>query len=355
MIEEKIFEGLNLSYDDVLIYPQFSDVLPPEVRTGSMLIKGIELGIPILSSAMDKVTEWELASELARLGGLGVIHKNCEIDFQAKQVKKVKSLDSSSLVGAAIGVGEGELRRLEKLREFGVDLIVIDTAHGHSQGVGKMVRRVKSLDSKLPIIAGNVATKEACEFLGESGADGVKIGIGPGSICTTRIVAGVGMPQFQALMNCREYCLKNQLPFIADGGIKNSGDMAKALGTGASAVMLGSLLAATDKAPGEMIELKGKLYKRYRGMGSVGAMNKGSKDRYGQGKISESKKLVPEGVEGKVLYKGSLEDVIYQLVGGLRASMGYVGASDLLDFSHKVKFLRISSSSLKESYPHNID
>ena len=354
-----------LSYDDVLIVPQFSEVLPPQVSTKVELPGGIRLHLPVLSSAMDKVTEWRLAKELARLGGMGVLHKNCTAADQAEFVKKVKSSskveelsckDSKGRlrVAAAIGVSDSQLHRLELLCKEEVDMVVIDTAHGHSSRVFEMVKTVKRLYPKLVVTAGNIATVDACKFLADAGADMVKIGIGPGSICTTRIVAGVGMPQFQALINCRDFCIKNNLPFIADGGIKNSGDIAKALGTGASLVMLGSLLAATHESPGELLEVKGKLYKIYRGMGSVGAMNQGSKDRYGQEDISSTRKLVAEGVEGKVPYKGELEEVIYQLIGGLRSSMGYVGAANLESFHQKVKFIKMTSSSLRESLPHNI-
>lgn len=358
-----------LCYDDVLIVPQYSNVLPPEVSTSTYLSPSVKLSIPIFSSAMDKVTEDKLAIEMAKLGGMGIIHKNCSIDRQAEFVKKVKSQNlekaqtqtqasidkkGALMVGAAIGVGEKELIRLEALIESGVDLIVIDTAHGHSQRVGEMVEKVKSHYPTLTLVAGNVATVEACEFLKKAGADIIKIGIGPGSICTTRIVAGIGIPQFQALLDCRDFCQKYHIPFIADGGIKNSGDMAKALAVGASAVMLGSLLAATDEAPGELLEAGGKIYKVYRGMGSVGAMNQGSKDRYGQESIKGSKKLVAEGVEGKVLYRGQLSEVIYQLVGGLRASMGYTGAKDLKEFHERARFIKMTSSSFMESKPHNI-
>lgn len=354
-----------LSYDDILIVPKYSEVLPPQVSTKTKISSQIELSIPVLSSAMDKVTEWRLAKRLAQLGGLGVIHKNNSIEEQvehvlnvkkSKTIRKESSVDENGKlrVGAAIGVNDTDFERLEKLVEAGVDLIVIDTAHGHSKRVGEMVEKVKKKYSKLTVAAGNVATTEACEFLYDHGADLIKIGIGPGSICTTRIVAGIGVPQFQALINCREFCLDKKISFIADGGIKNSGDIAKALGTGASCVMLGSLLAATHESPGELLEQNGKLYKVYRGMGSVGAMNQGSKDRYGQEEIGKSKKLVAEGVEGKVPYKGELEEVIYQLIGGLRASMGYVGAQDLIKFSERVRFVKMTNSSLRESMPHNI-
>lgn len=358
-------DGWCLSYDDVLIVPKYSEVLPPQVLTKVVLAKNIELKIPIMSSAMDKVTEWRLAKKLAQLGGLGVVHKNCSASEQASHINKVKSsntipdtaaVDSSGrlIAAAAIGVNDSDLKRLELLVAEGVDVVVIDTAHGHSSRVAEMVKSVKSQYPDLVIAAGNVATTSACEFLAEAGADIIKVGIGPGSICTTRIVSGIGVPQFQALLDCRDYCLKNKLSFIADGGIKNSGDIAKAMGTGATAVMVGSLLAATHESPGELLEHNGKLYKVYRGMGSVGAMNQGSKDRYGQEEISTSKKLVAEGVEGKVLYKGELEEVIYQLVGGLRASMGYVGADSLKSFSERVQYVKITGSSLRESMPHNI-
>lgn len=358
-------DGWCLSYDDVLIVPKYSEVLPPQVNTAVKLAKNIELKVPILSSAMDKVTEWRLAKKLAQLGGLGIVHKNSSAEEQAGHIKKVKSSktipdtaaidsDGKLIVGAALGVNDSDHERLELLVAAGVDVVVIDTAHGHSSRVAEMVKSVKKKYPDLVVAAGNVATASACEFLAEAGADIVKVGIGPGSICTTRIVSGIGVPQFQALLDCREFCIKNKLSFIADGGIKNSGDIAKALGTGATAVMVGSLLAATHESPGELLENNGKLFKVYRGMGSVGAMNQGSKDRYGQEEVSTSRKLVAEGVEGKVPYKGELEEVIYQLVGGLRASMGYVGADSLKSFHERVQYVKMTSSSLRESMPHNI-
>jgi IMP dehydrogenase len=235
-----------------------------------------------------------------------------------------------------------------------VDALVVDTAHGHSKGVLEMVKKLKKDYKDLDIVAGNVATASACKALIEAGVDGIKVGIGPGSICTTRVVAGIGVPQFSAIMECAEYCRKHNIPVIADGGIKLSGDVVKALAVGASSVMIGSLFAGTDEAPGEMVLYQGRAFKVYRGMGSLGAMSLGSKDRYGQASVEDMSKLVPEGIEGQVPYRGSLSTNIFQLVGGLRSGMGYVGAKNLIELCEKAEFITISSASLKESHPHDI-
>ena len=257
-------------------------------------------------------------------------------------------------VAAAIGVGPHELERATILKEASVDALVIDTAHGHSKAVIEMVKKIKKLFGDIDIIAGNVATKEACRALIDAGVDGIKVGIGPGSICTTRVVAGIGVPQFSALLDCAELCRRENIPMIADGGIKLSGDVVKALAAGANCVMIGSLFAGTDEAPGEMVLYQGRAYKVYRGMGSLGAMAKGSKDRYGQASVEDVGKLVPEGIEGQVPYRGSLSTNIFQLVGGLRSGMGYVGAKDLLELYAKAEFITISNASLKESHPHDV-
>ncbi|MCP4913559.1 MAG: IMP dehydrogenase [Oligoflexia bacterium] len=467
-----------LTYDDVLLQPGYSEVLPADVKINSRFSKNIELKIPIVSAAMDTVTESATAICMAQNGAIGVIHKNLAPELQAKEVKKVKKyesglilnpitvspsmslrevveltkkkkitgvpvVESEKLVGiitsrdlafetnlnqkvkdvmtgedrlitgkegislddaknllhkhrieklpvvdgsgrlkglitikdikrsidypnsnkddlgrlrvaAAMGVSEKEYERATLLVEAGVDALVVDTAHGHSKGVIEMVKRLKKDFPKVDIVAGNVATEAACRDLIKAGADAVKVGIGPGSICTTRVVAGIGVPQLSAVMNCYRACSEANIPFIADGGIKYSGDIVKALAGGASCVMLGSMFAGTDEAPGETILYQGRTYKVYRGMGSLGAMALGSKDRYGQGSVDEIQKLVPEGIEGQVPYRGSLSSNIYQMVGGIRAGMGYVGASNLSELVEKSSFIKITQASLKESHPHDI-
>ena len=468
----------SLAFDDVLIKPARSEVLPNNVITPINLTKKIQMDIPFLSSAMDTVTEYRLAIAMAQSGGMGVLHKNMSSEEQAHQVRKVKKfetgmvidpltispnkhlsdalslmtdnkisgipvVDDSNIlqgiitnrdvrfatntsqpiselmtsqnlitvkeginteeaqnllhkhriekllvvddnnkciglitvkdieksqlnpnstkdnkgqlrVAAAVGVGDEAVQRSELLIDAGVDLIVIDTAHGHSYKVIDAVKRIKKL-SQVDVVAGNVATLEATKELIGSGADCVKVGIGPGSICTTRIVAGVGVPQFSAILECAEEAAKQGISIIGDGGIKYSGDVAKAIGAGASAVMIGSLFAGTDEAPGEVYLFKGRSYKSYRGMGSLGAMARGSADRYFQEEITENYKLVPEGIEGRVPYKGPISPIIHQLVGGLKASMGYTGSKDIQSFKKNAKFVQISSAGLKESHVHDVD
>ena len=469
----------GLTYDDVLLMPNYSEVLPHQAKLESRFTKNISLKIPIASSAMDTVTESATAIKMAQLGGIGVIHKNLSVKEQAKEVTKVKKFESGIVldpitvreddtlsalnalikkygfsgfpvvdsenkvvgivtnrdvryenenskrvkdmmtdrehlvvapegislsdakkilhthrveklpvvdendkllgivtikdiqksmdypsankdqlgrlrVAAAVGVGEKELVRAKALIEAGVDAVVVDTAHGHSKGVMEMVKSVKDISKDVDVVAGNVATAKACEDLIKCGADGIKVGIGPGSICTTRIVAGIGVPQLQALIDCRDVCMKADVPFIADGGIKFSGDIVKALAAGAETVMIGSLFAGTDETPGERVIYQGRAYKMYRGMGSLGAMVKGSKDRYGQASVSEENKLVPEGIEGQVPYRGPLEENIYQLLGGIRSGMGYTGSSNLKELRDKAKFVKISPAGLQESHPHQV-
>ncbi len=468
-----------LSFDDVLIKPAQSSFLPSEAITDTHITKKIKLAIPLISSAMDTVTEYKLAINMAQAGGLGIIHKNMSIEQQAEQVRwvkkyetgmvvnpvtispnknlsdalnvmkkenisgipvveeisnklvgiltnrdvrfatdenqlinelmtskklitvkdevgtneaknllhkhrieklivvddefrctgliTVKDIEKSQLypnatkdskgrlrVGAAIGVGDEAIARAEMLIDAGVDVLVVDTAHGHSDKVVSTVTKVKKL-GKIEVIAGNVATKEATKALIDAGADCVKVGIGPGSICTTRVVAGIGVPQFSAILECAEEAKKEGITIIADGGIKFSGDIAKAIGAGAKTVMVGSLFAGTDESPGEVYLFKGRSYKSYRGMGSLGAMARGSADRYFQEEIKETMKLVPEGVEGRVPYKGPLEPIIHQLVGGLKSSMGYTGSKDIEKFQSRVEFVRITSAGLRESHVHDID
>jgi IMP dehydrogenase len=467
-----------LTFDDVLMKPGASSVLPAEVQTRTHITRDIALSIPIISAAMDTVTEARLAIAMAQAGGLGVIHKNLEPDQQAEQVRQVKRFESGmvinpitirpeatladlmrlkeqhhisgipvvdgkgTLVGivtnrdvrfatdpkmkvaelmtkdnlvtvregvdrteatrllnkykieklivvddsykcvglitvtdmekaahhphaakdeqgrlrvaAATGTGDKGYARAELLIDAGVDLVVVDTAHGHSIHVIDQVKRIKKLSNKVQIIAGNVATAEATAALIDAGADAVKIGIGPGSICTTRVVAGVGVPQLSAIMECAEAAQKAGVPVIADGGIKYSGDLAKAIAAGAGVAMIGSLLAGTDESPGEVFLYQGRSYKSYRGMGSVGAMARGSADRYFQQEVKDSLKLVPEGIEGQVPHKGPVSAVLHQLVGGLRAAMGYVGAGSIPDLQTRAEFIRITNAGLRESHPHDV-
>lgn len=467
-----------LTYDDVLIVPNYSEVLPTEVQLKTKFSKNISMNIPIVSSAMDTVTESRTAIVMAQEGGIGVIHKNMTPEEQAFEVEKVKKYESGMIldpftvtpdqkisdlfdlmkkykisgfpvvdgnkrlvgmitnrdlrfisdtskkvkdvmtsknivtapegtsfekakeilqnhrveklpvvnedgklrglitikdiektiaypnsnkdqfgrlrVAAACGVGDKELKRVEVLIKAQVDAIVVDTAHGHSKGVIEMVKAIKKLNAGIDVVAGNVATAKACEDLIAAGVDGIKVGIGPGSICTTRIIAGIGVPQMQAIFDCKPVCEKAGVPFIADGGIKFSGDIFKALAGGASTVMIGSLFAGTDEAPGEMVLYQGRAYKMYRGMGSLGAMEKGSKDRYGQSAVEEMSKLVPEGIEGQVPYRGSLSNNLFHLVGGVRSGMGYVGAGTMDELHKKAKFIKITAASLKESHPHDV-
>ena len=466
----------GLTFDDVLVIPQASDVLPNEVSLAVDLCKGIRLNIPLLSAAMDTVTEYKLAIAMAREGGLGIIHKNMSIEMQAESVDKVKRsehgvitdpfylypedlvtealnlmarykisgvpvcdheghlvgiltnrdlrfetnfnqpisnvmtreglitapvgttlqeaqkilgkhrieklpiVDSENrlkglitikdieknlqyplsakdakgrlLAGAAVGTAANTMERVDALVQAGVDIVAVDTAHGHSQKVLDVVRSIKKKYPDLPVIGGNVATPEATEALIRAGADVVKVGIGPGSICTTRVVAGVGVPQLTAVMDCAEAAEKLGKRVIADGGIKYSGDIVKALGAGASACMIGSLFAGTTESPGEMEIYQGRSFKVYRGMGSLSAMAAGSKDRYFQ---ENATKFVPEGVEGRVPYRGRLGDTVFQLIGGLRSGMGYSGAHNIEELRHNTKFVRITNAGLIESHPHDIN
>jgi IMP dehydrogenase len=478
---DKIIEGLT--FDDVLLRPGRSEVLPSDVDVATKLTKTIRLNMPIIASAMDTVTEARMAIAMAQNGGLGVIHRNLEPDAQAEQVRLVKRYESGMvmnpitifpdetladalsmmkhhgisgipvvergpgeakgklvgiltnrdvrfasnpgqkvselmtkdrlitvregvsqdearhllhqfriekllvvddhfrciglitvkdiekqvaypnaakdvqgrlLVAAATTTGEQGFERAERLIDAGCDVVVVDTAHGHSVKVLESVTRVKKLSNAVQVIAGNVATREGAQALIDAGADAIKVGIGPGSICTTRIVAGVGVPQLTAIMEAVEAAAGADIPVIADGGIKFSGDLAKALAAGASCAMVGSLLAGTDETPGETFLYQGRSYKAYRGMGSVGAMARGSADRYFQAEVRDTLKLVPEGIEGQVAYKGPVANVLHQLTGGLRASMGYVGAATLPEFREKAQFIRITSAGLRESHVHDV-
>jgi len=472
-----------LTFDDVLLVPQYSEVLPKDVEVRSRLTRNIELAVPLLSAAMDSVTEARTAITMAREGGIGIIHKNLPPEEQAREVEKVKRAESGMVlapvtarpsqslrevlalmrehdisgvpvvegdkpvgiltardirfernldqpvsalmtkelvtvqpgvsaeaakqllhehriekllvvepsargagpgydklvglitikdilqadrnplaikdekgrlrVGAAIGPGPDREARAAALAAAGVDVLVVDTAHGHSKGVIDAVRATKKEHPKIDLIAGNIATADATDALIDAGADAVKVGIGPGSICTTRVVAGVGVPQVSAVFECARAAKRRGVPIISDGGVKYSGDVVKAIAAGASSVMMGSLFAGTDEAPGEMVLYQGRSYKMYRGMGSLGAMKRGSKDRYGQAG-SADEKLVPEGIEGRVPYRGALARILYQLVGGLRSGMGYVGARTIAELQARARFVRITSQGLRESHVHDV-
>ena len=358
MTREDKFAKEGLTFDDVLLIPARSDILPTAVSTETRLTNEIRLDIPILSAAMDTVTDARLAIALGRLGGLGVIHRNLTVADQAEEVRRAK--DADVLVGAAVGVAGDADERAAALVGAGVDVIVVDTAHGHSAAVVRMVEKVKARH-RVEVIAGNVATAEGTEELIAAGADCVKVGMGPGAICTTRIVAGAGMPQITAVFDCADAADRHGIPIIADGGIQQSGDIAKAIGAGASTVMLGGLLAGVDESPGEVIDTADGRHKSYRGMGSMGAMQAragqktgASRDRYGQQDIGEFSKLVPEGVEAHVKSVGPLEPFLHQLCGGLRAGMKYVGAATVEDLRTKAMFVRISGAGLRESHPHDV-
>ncbi|MDC3004576.1 IMP dehydrogenase [Candidatus Pelagibacter sp.] len=343
-----------LTFDDVTLVPKYSSVLPSDVITETSLSKNLHLKIPLITSAMDTVTESKMAIAIAKAGGIGVIHRNLDVKKQILEIKKVKS--QKLLVGAAVGAGDNEFIRAKKILKENIDLLVVDTAHGHTKKVGEIITKIKKIKpKKVTLCAGNVATSEAASFLVKLGVDIIKVGIGPGSICTTRLVAGIGVPQLSAILNVKKGLKKKKVSIIADGGIKFSGDIAKALAAGADAVMIGSLFAGTDEAPGKIIKKNGKLYKSFRGMGSIGAMNKGSADRYYQLKQKDKSKYVPEGVEGFVKYKGKVDKIFYKLIGGLKSSMGYLGAKKLNLLRTNPKFVKITKAGFYESMVHNID
>ena len=430
--------GEGITFDDVLLVPQYSEVTPNMIDLKTHLTKKIVLNIPMMSAAMDTVTESKMAIAMARQGGIGIIHKNMSIEAQADEVDKVKrsengvitdpfflspdntlqdadnlmakfrisgvpitengrlvgiitnrdlkfetdftkkiseSMTSEGLItikdiekqikyplsakddqgrllcGAGVGITGNMMERVDALVAAHVDVIVVDSAHGHSKNILEAVKKIKAKYPDLQVIAGNIATGAAAQALIDAGADAVKVGIGPGSICTTRIVAGIGVPQISAIMDCYEVAKQSGIPVIADGGIKYSGDMTKAIAAGANVCMMGSMFAGCDEAPGTFELFQGRKYKVYRGMGSIAAMENGSKDRYFQ---EGAKKLVPEGVEGRVAYKGTLEDTVFQLIGGIRSGMGYCGCPTIEDLKERGKFVKISAASLRESHPHDI-
>ena len=343
----------SLTFDDVLLVPKYSSVLPSETLLNIDLANKIKLKIPFLSSAMDTVTESSMAIAIGAAGGMGVIHRNLDIIKQCKEVSKVKK--KKLLVGAAVGTSNDDIKRVKSLLDNGVDLIVIDTAHGHSDRVIKTLQKIKKIKSKVPISVGNIATGEAARKLSEEGADILKVGIGPGSICTTRMVAGIGVPQISAIMDVKKKLKNKKVKIISDGGIKFSGDIIKALAAGADAIMMGSIFAGTEESPGKKYKYKNKYYKQYRGMGSIGAMSAGSSNRYFQKNFKDKSKFVAEGVEGRVEFKGPVNKIIYQLQGGLRSSMGYIGSKSILDIQKKAKFVKITKAGFYESMPHSVE
>jgi IMP dehydrogenase len=366
MLKDNIKKGHT--FGDVLLIPQYSDVIPRQVSTKTKLTKNITLNIPIISAAMDTVTESKMAIHMALNGGIGFIHKNLTPNEQANIVSEVKktkvdlkkypdaNVDKQNhlIVGAAISIASNNIERAKLLIKAGVDVLTIDSAHGDSLNVINAIKLIKKTFPKIELIAGNIATKSGAQHLIEAGVDGIKVGIGPGSICTTRIISGVGVPQLTAIADVYAVASKKQIPIIADGGIKYSGDITKALAAGADSVMLGSMLAATDEAPGKIIKINGKKYKSYVGMGSMAAMKRGSSDRYFQNNMDASK-LVPEGVEAALLYKGHVDHILYQLIGGLRSGMGYCGAKDIPTLKRKAEFVKITISGFNESHVHHLD
>ena len=343
-----------LTFDDVTLVPKYSEILPSEVDTSIILTSHLRLKIPLLSSAMDTVTESRMAIAIANVGGLGIIHRNLEISKQLLEIKKVKA--KKLLVGAAVGAGPNEFKRAEAILKENVNMIVVDTAHGHTKKVSEIIKFIKkNKNKKTALCAGNIATAQAAKFLLNLGVDIIKVGIGPGSICTTRLVAGIGVPQLSAIINVRNGVKNKDIKVISDGGIKYSGDLAKAFAAGADAVMIGSLFAGTDETPGKLIKKNGKLFKSFRGMGSVGAMNKGSADRYFQSKQKDTSKYVPEGVEGFAKYKGKVKNIIFKLIGGLKSSMGYLGSKQIKNLRDKPQFVKITKAGFYESMVHNVD
>lgn len=359
--------GEGLTFDDVLLVPQFSKVVPLETSLKTNLTKNIKLNIPVVASPMDTICESTMAIAMAKLGGIGILHKNMSIEEQCEQVRLVKTaqvgsddnnavLDKNNqlIVGASVSIGSDFQERTNALYKAGIDVIVIDSAHGHSKNILVAVQYAKENCPGLEIIAGNVATREAAISLIDAGVDAIRVGIGPGSICTTRVIAGVGVPQITAIMDVYEACAYTDCKIIADGGIKTSGDICKAIGAGASTVMLGQMLSGTTETPGELLEIDGKQYKSYVGMGSMVAMKRGSSERYFQN-AKEPSKLVPEGIESMVAYKGDVSDTIFQICGGLRSGLGYNGAKNIQELSQKARFIKISNSGLKESHPHSLN
>lgn len=361
----KIFEKDALTFDDVLLVPQYSEITPDMADVSTKLTNTFKMNVPFLSAAMDTVSEHKLVTALALAGGLGVIHKNMSIADQAKEVEMVKNYEFDNeknkrvlidkkgrlCVGAAIGVTADMMDRVHALMDAGVDVFVLDSAHGDSKNIINAIKNLRLEYPSMELIAGNVATYEGALDLMKAGASAVKVGMGPGSICTTRIIAGIGVPQLQAVMDCARASKEMNVPIIADGGIKYSGDVVKALAAGANTVMLGGLFATCEEAPGDIYESNGKKYRTYRGMGSIEAMAKGSTDRYFQ---TGHKKFVAEGVQGIVEVKTTVEELVFQLIGGLKAGMGYCGSKDIPTLQEKGTFIKITNNALLESHPHDI-
>lgn len=361
----KILEKDALTFDDVLLVPQYSEITPDMADVSTKLTNTFKMNVPFLSAAMDTVSEHKLVTALALAGGLGVIHKNMSIADQAKEVEMVKNYEFDNekykralidkkgrlCVGAAIGVTADMMDRVHALMDAGVDVFVLDSAHGDSKNIINAIKNLRLEYPSMELIAGNVATYEGALDLMKAGASAVKVGMGPGSICTTRIIAGIGVPQLQAVMDCARASKKMNIPIIADGGIKYSGDVVKALAAGANTVMLGGLFATCEEAPGDIYESNGKKYITYRGMGSIEAMAKGSTDRYFQ---TGHKKFVAEGVQGIVEVKTTVEELVFQLIGGLKAGMGYCGSKDIPTLQEKGTFIKITNNALLESHPHDI-
>lgn len=361
----KILEKDALTFDDVLLVPQYSEITPDMADVSTKLTNTFKINVPFLSAAMDTVSEHKLVTALALAGGLGVIHKNMSIADQAKEVEMVKNYEFDNeknkrvlidkkgrlCVGAAIGVTADMMDRVHALMDAGVDVFVLDSAHGDSKNIINAIKNLRLEYPSMELIAGNVATYEGALDLMKAGASAVKVGMGPGSICTTRIIAGIGVPQLQAVMDCARASKEMNVPIIADGGIKYSGDVVKALAAGANTVMLGGLFATCEEAPGDIYESNGKKYRTYRGMGSIEAMTKGSTDRYFQ---TGHKKFVAEGVQGIVEVKTTVEELVFQLIGGLKAGMGYCGSKDIPTLQEKGTFIKITNNALLESHPHDI-
>jgi IMP dehydrogenase len=348
---ERKFAKEGLTFDDVLIVPAESGVLPADVSTRARLTRAISLEIPIVAAAMDTVTEARMAIALSREGGIGVIHRNLPVDAQAAEVIEAKG--AGATVAAAVGTGPEGQERAAALVEAGADVLVVDTSHGHSRRVLETVRTLRGRYD-VQLIAGNVATSAGTHALADAGADAIKVGMGPGAICTTRVVAGIGMPQVTAIFDCARAAAEHGLPVIADGGIRSSGDIAKAIVAGADTIMVGSLLAGVDESPGDVVEVAGRRFKQYRGMGSLGAMRaRFGTDRYFQAGVEDVSKLVPEGIEARVPYAGALADVVHQLVGGLRQAMGYCGAATLEELK-QAEFVRMTAAGIRESHPHGV-
>lgn len=373
---------LGLTFDDILLMPGYSDFSRKDINLSTQLTKRIKLSLPLVSAPMDTVTESNLAIELARLGGIGIIHRNLSIDKQVLEVNKVKKAHSflngksgqALLVGAAVGVGDGFEKRVDSLAKIEIDVIVIDSAHGFTKTMISAIQLIKRTYPKVGVIAGNIATSDGAMALIEAGADGLRVGMGPGAICTTRIISGMGVPQATAILETTKVAKKFKIPVIADGGIKYSGDIVKALALGANTVMMGSFFASTNESPGKKIKLhknevphyfksifnhrdKAYLFKEYRGMGSIGAMKKGAlikSEGEFHGKDYKDRVLVAEGVEGLVPVKGSVRDLVDQAIGGIKSGMYYVGVKDILELQRKAKFIQVTQASLTESHPHDI-